>query len=618
MKPAEQSYRDAPAEQLVSEWQARWRWVETAWPGARARRRSVAAWAAWIGIPVAGVGLLGCSPAQSDGVENPAAVQTAAELPPVPTELPPFEDDPQSAASATPLASQEAGSPRPTAVAGPPAGVAFDPLASDVPSLNGPATDRPASNAPGSDAAGSDAPSSGAPGADVPGSDETSPVPLPAPEPRLRDDLSPAELVAFLASADEDMELIHSGRAGLEEPREIRRTLVQIVNRKLQAARQLIAHPEADAKAISEGKRGELQALSHLAALSDVRAARELEALAAANMSSDDPLLVADSRLVLIGFAIEALQNGQAGAEQQIVSYAERIAGSDSQADVPALIVLGQAKQALENYGYPDLARQVRDTIIESFGDSNNPDVAAIAAQIAGNVQFDGADKLRERILAGETVETSQWTAAVETLIDESADLQTVRYLAAAAVDFEAHGMMEKANATLNVLQARFVTPEAATTREVQTAVEATEARRELIGQALELQLPSVDGSPLDLQDYQGRVVLMPFWGMGIPLSLQPIPTLRSLRQSQPDELAIVGVNLDSSEAPLAEFIRANEIDFPSFSLAAEPDSTLPRQVGLVSMPFVIILDRAGRVAAVQLTAQNLRQTINRLIAESP
>jgi hypothetical protein len=437
------------------------------------------------------------------------------------------------------------------------------------------------------------------------------------PEPRnLRDDLSPDQLVEFLASADKDMELIHTNRSGIEDPRQARDALLQIINMKLQAARQLAAHADASVVAKSEGNRGELQSLSHLAALSDVNAAKELEQLANKNMASEDSQLVADSRLVLIGFSIESLQNGKAEAAEKIVEYIDQIASSDTAADVPALIVMGQAKQMLENYDHADLAKHVRDTIIKTFGDSENADVATMAAQIAGNVLFDGIDELRGQILDGDAATVEQWVNSMETLIQESADLQTVRYLAGASVDFEASGLGQFADATLKTLSVSFQEPDAATTREVQTAIAATEARQRIIGQEFNPDLPSVDGSSLSMKTYRGKVVLVPFWGMGIPLSLQPIPILRSIQQTNPKKIAIVGVNLDPSDAPVNQFVRENEIKFPSYSLASNQASQIPRDFGMVSMPFVAIIDTEGKVAAIQLSDRNLEPTVKRLIAE--
>ena len=564
--------------------------------------------AAWsLGLLAFSLAAAGCARSDPDAPDQPASANGAASTNGSQTQsLPPIPQEQEPAGPAQPLASDpvepESNAPpewnaetdltvtlSPTAPTGPATPVTPELLATDtpMPSLADPAVESLATAAE-----------------------------QPAALRPLRDDLSLQELVQLLAAADKDMELIHINRSGIEDPNELRETLLRIVNRKLQAAEQLARHGDATAEQISEGNRGQLQALSHLAALSDVNAAERLEQLARDNMSSQDERLVAESRLVLIGFAIESLQHGNDEAAQQIVSFVDQIAASHSSTDVPALIVMGQAKEVLENYGHGDLARHVRDAIINTFADSTNPEIARMAAQAAGNVQFDGVDQLREQILGGADVTTSQWTEAVETLIDESADLQTVRYLAGAAVDFEASGKTELAGATLSTLRERFADPQAATTAEVELAIEATEARQNIIGQPFDPQLSSLDGQPLSLDQFRGQVVLMPFWAMGIPLSLQPIATLRSIRDAHPGQVTIVGLNLDAADAPLNQFVAENQLDFPSFRVGSDPTNTIPRDFGVVSFPFVAILDAGGRVASIQLTGQRLRAAVQQLIAE--
>lgn len=156
-------------------------------------------------------------------------------------------------------------------------------------------------------------------------------------------ELSPEQLVQLLGLTDRDMQDIWSRLSQIQGGRE---ELIRIAKMKLDAARRLKNHAEADARSKSAGARGELQALSHLAAFSDLKSAQELEDLATANLQSSDPDLVADSRLVLIGFALESLQNGEAGAADRIIGYVDQIAASGRANDVPTLMVMGQAQRA--------------------------------------------------------------------------------------------------------------------------------------------------------------------------------------------------------------------------------------------------------------------------------
>lgn len=452
----------------------------------------------------------------------------------------------------------------------------------------------------------------------IEGSEE--PEPKTATLTELKPDLNPKQLRDFLAAADSDMQLIVMGRSGIENPQQARKTLLHIVKMKLEASRRLAAHAEADDADRSEGARGELQSLSHLAALGDVKSAEQLEELALTHLESADPKLVSDSRLVLIGFAIESLQNGDEDAPERIVRYIDQIATSATPPDVAAMMVMGQARESLDRYGHDQASRLVRDRIIELFADSPEPEIAEMAARMAGNVRFDGIDTLLNQVLDGEDVEVEQWKAAAQQLINESADLQTVQYLGGAALELEARNRNELADATYELLRSRFDDPSSATGQEVAMAVEAYQARQDVIGQVFSPDLDSVDGRSLALTDYRDKVVLIPFWAMSFPQSLQVVPQLKSIVNEFPDRVSIVGVNLDAEGEPVAEFVQTNQLGFPSFRAPTSPTDQVANPVaakfGIVSMPFTAIVGTDGRIVEIDFTGQKLQKTVADLLAE--
>ena len=439
-----------------------------------------------------------------------------------------------------------------------------------------------------------------------------------APRRQLRADLSPAELREFLSGADKDMQLIASGRAGISNQKEALAEMQRIAKLKLEAARRLRVHADASPEAKSEGARGELQALSHAAALGDLKSAKELEQLAEGNLESADPTLVSDSRLVLIGFAIEKLQNGNQQATSEIARHVKELASGSSNPGIPAMMVMGQARQVLAQYGHQAEAKQVRDTIIDLFAGASDPQVAKMAAQLAGNVQYDQIDQLLRQAISGQWIESTAWTKAVNALVDESSDLQTVQYLAGAALQFEGLGKEVLADSTYRILDQRFPDAESATRREVQLALDARRARREAIGSKFEPDLPSVDSESLSLDTYQGKVVLMPFWAMGFPESLQLVPQLQELAKADDKRIAIVGVNLDPKGAPVLQFVEQKELSFPSFRAESNPDDQIPNPTaaafGMVSMPFLVVIDQQGNVASIDYTMAQIKMTLSSLL----
>ncbi len=97
---------------------------------------------------------------------------------------------------------------------------------------------------------------------------------------QLRSNLQPSQLTEFLKLADLEMQNIVSGRAGVHDQREAIAELVRVGKMKLQASEQLAASSEATEAEKSLGRRGQLQALSHLAAHGDLPSAERLEKLA--------------------------------------------------------------------------------------------------------------------------------------------------------------------------------------------------------------------------------------------------------------------------------------------------------------------------------------------------
>ncbi|TWT76699.1 hypothetical protein CA13_71960 [Planctomycetes bacterium CA13] len=437
------------------------------------------------------------------------------------------------------------------------------------------------------------------------------------PTRQLRADLTPAQLREFLAGADSDMQLVASGRTGIRDQQEAILEMQRIVKRKLEASRRLRDHGDATESETSEGARGELQSLSHLAALGDLKAAIELEELANANLTSSDSVLVTDSRLVLIGFAIESLQNGNDNAAQKITDFVKDLASSANAPGIPAMMVMGQARDILSKYEHDEEAKLIRDTIIDLYANASDPEIAKMAAQLAGSVQYDAIDHLLQQAIDGKSVSETDWSVSVQTLIDESPDLQTVQYLAGAALQFEGLEQRALADVTYEKLDETFSSLDTATGKEARLAIVARQARENSIGKTFDPDLQSVDGSALSMADYRGKIVLVPLWAMGFPESMQVFGPLQELEQESPDLIAVVGINLDPAGAPVAQFVKQNRITFPSFraesSQTAEVANEVAARFGMVSAPFMVVLDQQARVASINYTLTQLRRSIAEL-----
>lgn len=436
---------------------------------------------------------------------------------------------------------------------------------------------------------------------------------------------SPKQLGKLLSDIDYNLRVLMSGQAPISDPKQARSKMLEYINLKLEASRRLATHEDASRDEKSAGARGEIQAMSHLASMGNVGAATELEKVAKENISSDDPGLASDSRLILIGFALEDLKNGKKEAAQNIVNYFQQIKTTKAKPDVPTLMIMGLAREDLASGGYDEKAQLVREMILDFYADSPDPAIAEMAAKAAGNVTFETIEKQRAALTSGvpnaaTQVTVEKWSESVETLIAESPDLQTVQYLAGAALEFEGLKREDLVKVTYEALGKTFTDPSSATYKEVRLAQAARQTRKDVIGKDFAWDLPTTDGKQVDISNYRGKIVLMPFWAESFPSSLSIVPQLKAICDKHPDQVVIVGVNLDPVGADVQPFINKSQLGFISFRSESSPTKEISNQIaydfGMVSLPFVAILDKKGVVQELNFTGQNLENQVTDLLGQ--
>lgn len=457
--------------------------------------------------------------------------------------------------------------------------------------------------------------------------------------PQLRPDCGPRELVAFLGDIDRELGTLINDRTRMTDPRAVKEEVVRIITLKRVAAEKLSQHPDATERDQITGHRGVLQALSHLASMGDLKAAEELVLIARESRSSPNAALRSDSLLVLIGLELESLRHGKPDAAAQVITLVHELLDADEDVDVATLMVLAQAKDALLLYDYQKQAIEVRDLIVKRFGRAQNAEIARMAAMIAaaGFSQSDTAlerlDKLRQQFVTAATmdpettaensdakdkVEPAAWRAAIEEMLSTPPDVLTVEFLCGASLEAEAVGRMDIADATYEVLQQQFADRQDAMGRVARTALRARENRQDVIGQKFDPDLPSVDGHALSMDDFRGKVVLMPFWSSAFTDSLVVLPNLLEIQQQHPDRVAIVGMNLDVAGTDVAGFAKREQLQFPSFRSESDPGAEIVNEVayrfGAVTLLFVAVIDAEGKVVYLDFSGEDLTSVVQKQI----
>jgi thiol-disulfide isomerase/thioredoxin len=109
----------------------------------------------------------------------------------------------------------------------------------------------------------------------------------------------------------------------------------------------------------------------------------------------------------------------------------------------------------------------------------------------------------------------------------------------------------------------------------------------------------TLDGDRLDVADLRGRIVVVNSWASWCGPCREETPAFVELSKGvDPDDVAVVGLNVTDDEAAARAFVEEFGMPYPSI-VDAEGDilATIPG-VPPSSLPSTVILDREGRIAA--------------------
>ena len=107
------------------------------------------------------------------------------------------------------------------------------------------------------------------------------------------------------------------------------------------------------------------------------------------------------------------------------------------------------------------------------------------------------------------------------------------------------------------------------------------------------LVLPDLDGKPVDLTRYRGKVVLVNFWATWCPPCRKEFPSLGRVRKLfRPTDFEVLAVNV--GEDPDTVFSFAGATDFP---VLFDRDSQAMERWPVRGLPTTLVVDRQGRLA---------------------
>jgi thiol-disulfide isomerase/thioredoxin len=139
--------------------------------------------------------------------------------------------------------------------------------------------------------------------------------------------------------------------------------------------------------------------------------------------------------------------------------------------------------------------------------------------------------------------------------------------------------------------------------------------RLELVGQPLTLTGPALGGGTVDIKQYKGKVVAVIFWATWCKPCVEELPQLLELyRQNKPQGFEVIGVNLDSPDAPVQQFIQQFKVPWPHLAEEGGLESRPAQEFGIITVPTMFLVDRQGKVVSSNASIEVLKEQVPELL----
>jgi len=125
------------------------------------------------------------------------------------------------------------------------------------------------------------------------------------------------------------------------------------------------------------------------------------------------------------------------------------------------------------------------------------------------------------------------------------------------------------------------------------------------------------DGGTVKLADLRGKFVLLDFWASWCTPCVAQLPQVQQLYETfgADEKFAMVGMSLDWDIEKAKRFLAGRQLKWPQVSLGNMDTSAVVKQYGVGSIPTTVLIDPEGKIIAMGLSIDQLKERIRTTLA---
>jgi thiol-disulfide isomerase/thioredoxin len=438
----------------------------------------------------------------------------------------------------------------------------------------------------------------------------------------LKDSVS---LVQFLEKSTRAVrELVADGRRNLMTKELLLERGMDLSRMKLQAAESLgkIAATSDEKAAASLGK---IESLSQMASFGDVASTDDLRSLVAVEVNNSDPRVSQQAKSIALSLLSVDYENGSAKSTE-LISQIEALLAGGKDLSASNLGAIAQALANLDKHSETEAALRLAQKTEETFRDNDEPQMALSAWELHASRTTEIKD-IQSLLAPGsadlkDPVRSKQVINALMTKIPSP---WTSFFLLQIAMNIEYSGQPLVAKEMIDVAQTQIKNLKNAEARaELTQNCEQFQRRLGILNNVMDMtSLVDLDGKPIDMERYKGKVVLVDFWASWCGPCIQEIPNIEKVYSSKnPEGFEVIGINIDENRADLDSFLQSRKLAWTTYvSSSTNPDekgfnAPAAKTIGISAIPFIAIIGKDGKVADIHVRGPKLESKVAELLAK--